>query len=153
MVQNRFSSRMDRWSFECFSEKYRRKVVERKSWFQVDSLKGILPRMVRLSIIYQLVTIYHWHCFNRRHEHIYEQILKNLIRTDELPDNILGMSRLIGSSKVILSTLGLLSNPTLEQNGLYDVVPFERLVVDEASQINVFEYMVHFTLVIGDFCG
>lgn len=77
-----------------------------------------------------------------RHEHIYEKIAARLIRTDELPDNVLGMSRLIGSSTVILSTLGLLSNAALETNGLFRVVSVERLVIDEASQINVFEYMV-----------
>ncbi|KAJ3928828.1 MAG: P-loop containing nucleoside triphosphate hydrolase protein [Lentinula lateritia] len=120
-------------------------------WSKIDSLpvwivghsnvsvKNIAEKLLKEKVDFKLIVSKEFYL--EWHEHIYEQILKNLIRTDELPDNILGMSRLIGSSKVILSTLGLLSNPTLEQNGLYDVVPFERLVVDEASQINVFEYM------------
>lgn len=52
------------------------------------------------------------------------------------------MSRIIGSSRVMLSTLSLLSNPALDDNGTFKIVPVDRLIVDEASQINVFEYMV-----------
>ncbi|KAF8825447.1 hypothetical protein HHX47_DHR7000607 [Lentinula edodes] len=115
------------------------------------SVKNIAEKLLKKKVDFKLIVSKEFYL--EWHEHIYEQISEKLIRTDELPDNTLGMSRLIGSSKVILSTLGLLSNPALEQNGLFNVVPFERLVVDEASQINVFEYMVHFTLVVVDFCG
>ena len=36
----------------------------------------------------------------------------------------------------------MLSNPVLENSGVYRLVPVERLVVDEASQIDSFEFMV-----------
>ena len=36
----------------------------------------------------------------------------------------------------------MLSNPALEHCGVFRVVPVERLIVDEASQIDAFEYMV-----------
>ncbi len=36
----------------------------------------------------------------------------------------------------------MLSNPVLDEKGVYGLVPMERLVVDEASQISVSEYMV-----------
>jgi regulator of nonsense transcripts 1 len=77
---------------------------------------------------------------------LYHQIDRNLIRTDELPDNKLAMERLLEGSEIILSTLSSLSNPSLDQGEAFELVPVERLVVDEASQINIFEYMVCPTL-------
>ncbi|KAJ3733117.1 P-loop containing nucleoside triphosphate hydrolase protein [Lentinula guzmanii] len=103
------------------------------------SVKNIAEKLLKREVDFKLIVSKEFYV--EWHEHIYEKIVGRLIRTDELPDNTLGMSRLIGNSKVILSTLGLLSNPAIERNGLFDIVPFERLVVDEASQINVFEYM------------
>ncbi|KAF9074554.1 hypothetical protein BDP27DRAFT_137131 [Rhodocollybia butyracea] len=54
------------------------------------------------------------------------------------------MKRVIGSAQIILSTLGLLSNPALDENGTFDIVPLQQLVVDEGSQINVFELLYVF---------
>ncbi|KAJ4477544.1 P-loop containing nucleoside triphosphate hydrolase protein [Lentinula aciculospora] len=104
------------------------------------SVKNIAEKLLKEDVDFKLIVSKEFYV--EWHEHIYEKMEQKLIRSDELPDNRLGMSRLIGSSIVILSTLGLLSNPSLERGGLFDVVPFERLVVDEASQINVIEYMV-----------
>lgn len=36
----------------------------------------------------------------------------------------------------------MLSNPALDEIGVFDLLPVERLVVDEASQIDTFEFMV-----------
>ena len=52
------------------------------------------------------------------------------------------MDRLIAGSKIVLCTLSMISNPALYENGTFEVVPFNRLVIDEASQINAFEFMV-----------
>jgi len=49
---------------------------------------------------------------------------------------------MLGGSHIILSTIGMLSNPILEDNGAFHCVPVRTLVIDEASQINIFEYMV-----------
>lgn len=38
----------------------------------------------------------------------------------------------------------MLSNPGLEKCGLFKLVPVERLIVDEASQIRIFEFLVSF---------
>jgi len=59
-----------------------------------------------------------------------------------MPPDPVSMMVLLGGARVILSTIGMLSNPTLEKNRTFDLVPVERLVVDEASQINSFEYLV-----------
>ncbi|KAF8994638.1 P-loop containing nucleoside triphosphate hydrolase protein, partial [Cyathus striatus] len=76
------------------------------------------------------------------HEHLYAGIESNLIRSDKLPNDKVGMERLFNGSSIVLSTLSMLSNPVLEINGSFDLVPVKRLVIDEASQIRVFEYMV-----------
>jgi len=36
----------------------------------------------------------------------------------------------------------MLSNPRLDESHLLDIIPVRTLVVDEASQIDVFEFMV-----------
>lgn len=64
------------------------------------------------------------------------------MRSDELPDNEVGMERALGNSYIILSTLSMLSNPALEANGTFGLAPVERLVIDEASQIRIFEFLV-----------
>ena len=45
-------------------------------------------------------------------------------------------------AKVVLCTLSMLSNPKLAECGLIDILPVTSLVIDEASQIDVFEFMV-----------
>lgn len=44
--------------------------------------------------------------------------------------------------KIVLSTVSLLSSPHLERIGFFGFMPVERLVIDEASQISVVEYLV-----------
>lgn len=78
----------------------------------------------------------------RRHEHIYEPLERYLIRSDDLFQNGAMVERLLLDSSVILCTLSMLSNPALDTCGVFDLVPVERLVVDEASQIDTFEFMV-----------
>lgn len=79
-----------------------------------------------------------------RHEHMYTFMKDRVIRTDELPrhSDKLATERSLEGSNVILSTSSTLCNPTLHSNHLFTVVPMERLIVDEASQINVFDYLV-----------
>ena len=78
----------------------------------------------------------------RRHEHLYEAIQHRLIRSDDLFDDKVATERLLGSSSIILCTVSMLSNPALDTCGVYDLVPVENLVIDEASQIDSFEFMV-----------
>lgn len=80
-------------------------------------------------------------CF-QRHEHIYVKIIGHLIRADEIPKDPTELLKMFGSSTVVLSTLSMLSNPVLTHRGVFRLVPVETLVVDEASQINLVEYMV-----------
>ena len=77
-----------------------------------------------------------------RHEDIYADIQENVIITDELPRERPEIQFMISDSSIMLCTLSMLSNPILELRNVFDVVRVGRLVVDEASQIDVFEYMV-----------
>ena len=46
--------------------------------------------------------------------------------------------------KVVLCTISTLSNPSLNDKRIFEFVPVSNLVVDEASQIGIFNYMVRF---------
>lgn len=77
-----------------------------------------------------------------RHEQIYEDVKSQLVRTDELPKKPRDVEILFHNIKVVLCTLGTLSNPKLLEKGIFELVPVEHLVVDEASQIGVLNYLV-----------
>jgi hypothetical protein len=66
----------------------------------------------------------------------------NLIRSDELPPERAATGRVFDDVFVVLCTVDMLSNPVLEHAGVFDLVPVQNLVVDEASQIYVGDYMV-----------
>ena len=85
-----------------------------------------------------------------RHEELYVEIENMVIRSDEIPDSPGDVSRMFGDVTVVLCTLGMLSNPKLNDCGLFLVIPVKSLVVDEASQIDVFEFMVILVLVSMD---
>ena len=52
------------------------------------------------------------------------------------------MSKTFRGVTVVLCTLSMLSNPKLADCGLIDILPVTSLVIDEASQIDIFEFMV-----------
>ncbi|KAF5370959.1 hypothetical protein D9757_009876 [Collybiopsis confluens] len=102
-------------------------------------VKNIAEKLLQRKVDFKLIVSKEFYV--EWHEHIYKEIEKYLIRTDRLPKDRVAVSRMIGGSTVILSTLALLSNPALDDNGTFTIVPVENLVVDEASQIDVFDYM------------
>jgi hypothetical protein len=65
-----------------------------------------------------------------------------LILSDELPDTLRNVSMKFDGVKLVLSTLAMLSNPQLQDCGLLRLIPVKSLVIDEASQIDVFEFTV-----------
>ena len=83
-----------------------------------------------------------------RYEHIYDKVEQRLLCSDSFPQQPNDMERAIGGSPVILCTLSMLSNPILDDRRVYKLVPLERLVIDEASQIDVGEFMVGFLLTV-----
>ncbi|KAJ7126876.1 P-loop containing nucleoside triphosphate hydrolase protein [Mycena epipterygia] len=73
------------------------------------------------------------------HEHLYEKINPNLIRSDKFIDNIVATERLLLGSKVILCTLSMLSNPRIST--ITRLVPLQTVVVDEASQVEIGDFL------------
>ena len=64
-----------------------------------------------------------------------------MVRTDYYFGEGFDAKHGIGNTKVILCT-SMLFNPALHDVGVYKHVPVARLIVDEASQIDTFEFMV-----------
>jgi hypothetical protein len=77
-----------------------------------------------------------------RHEQLYEEVVAKVIRADELPESKREVEMTFRGATVVLCTLSMLSNPKLAECGLLDLLPLNSLVIDEASQIDVFEFMV-----------
>lgn len=96
--------------------------------------------MVRSSARYTLILLYA--DIPQRHEHLYEKLQGRFIRSDELFADAVDAERMLGSSSVILCTISMLSNPAIDNCGIFRLIPVERLIVDEASQIDTFEFMV-----------
>ncbi|KAG1747231.1 P-loop containing nucleoside triphosphate hydrolase protein [Suillus paluster] len=73
------------------------------------------------------------------HEHLYERLEHCFIRSDEISDDIAGDSRLLLDARVILCTLSMMSNLRIEF--ITAVVPVQTVIFDEASQIEVGDYL------------
>ncbi|KAK0445644.1 P-loop containing nucleoside triphosphate hydrolase protein [Desarmillaria tabescens] len=103
------------------------------------AVKNIAEKLVLSDVDFKIIVSKEFYV--EWHEHLYTNIEDRLLRGDELPNNPKGLRRVIGSSSIILSTLSMASNPGFDKNGMFDIVPPRTLIVDEASQINVFDYM------------
>ena len=75
-----------------------------------------------------------------RHEHLYKKVQNNMIRSDQFSDMDNMVQRLAGS-RVIVCTLSMLSHPRLSTTGIFRIVPIDIVVVDEASQIEIGDYL------------
>lgn len=73
---------------------------------------------------------------------MYEKIQDKVIRSDDLPESVSNVSKTFRGITVVLCTLSMLSNPFLASCGLFDILRVKSLVIDEASQIDVCEFMV-----------
>ncbi|KAK0482994.1 P-loop containing nucleoside triphosphate hydrolase protein [Armillaria luteobubalina] len=103
------------------------------------AVKNIAEKLASYDVDFKIIVSKEFYV--EWHEHLYTNIKDKLLRGDLLPETRKGLERRIGESTIILSTLSMVSNGLLDKNGMFDVVPPTTLVVDEASQINVFEYM------------
>ena len=75
----------------------------------------------------------------KRHEHLYKKIERSIIRTDDLHRP--GALEKVEGAQVILCTLDTISNPKLREFGFTQAVPINRVVIDEASQIEIGQYL------------
>jgi hypothetical protein len=129
---------LDHRSIECRGEEYCRKVIQKESQLQTYRFPRIPLRMVRTRVlVVEILSNTRY-----RHEELYVVIESTVIRSDEIPNSPSAVSRLFADVTVVLCTLGMLSNPKLHDCGLFRIIPVKSLVIDEASQIDVFEFMV-----------
>jgi hypothetical protein len=79
--------------------------------------------------------------FSPRHEHLYTSIRANIITGGEFKERL---SELNGCP-VVLCTLSMLSSTTLMWQGVFRRTPLHTVVIDEASQIEIGDYIPLFT--------
>ncbi|KIJ32689.1 hypothetical protein M422DRAFT_184126, partial [Sphaerobolus stellatus SS14] len=112
-------------------------------WITAQSnvaVKNMAGKLSKRNINFKIIVLKEF--YFEWHKHIYEKIEGYIIRSDESPEDRTQMERVLGGSVVILTTLSMLSNPGLDINGTFSLVPKKKLVVDETSQISIFEYMI-----------
>ena len=76
----------------------------------------------------------------QRNEHLYGRIKENVIVSDKFFKSAPTRGALKGI-QVILCTLSMISNPKLQLAGVTEVVPIVNVIIDEASQIEVGQYI------------
>ena len=77
-----------------------------------------------------------------RHEHHYFDISDHLVQSDRLAHKSTDLDALFDTQYIVLCTLSMLSAASNAMNRVFELVPVERLIVDEASQIDTFDFMV-----------
>ncbi|KIJ46585.1 hypothetical protein M422DRAFT_164892, partial [Sphaerobolus stellatus SS14] len=102
------------------------------------AVKNIAEKLFKKGVNFKIIESKEFHF--GWHEHSYIEIETCVIRSDMLDGQ--SLDRLLGGSEIILTTLRMLSNLVLDKAEALFTIPMEKLVIDEASQINVFEYMV-----------
>ncbi|KAI6042876.1 AAA domain-containing protein, partial [Pisolithus marmoratus] len=73
------------------------------------------------------------------HEHLYERLAPCVIRSDSFAKGVVGASRQLCGARIILCTLGMLSNDHIAP--YVQVNPVDILIFDEGSQIEVGNYV------------
>ncbi|KZP25209.1 P-loop containing nucleoside triphosphate hydrolase protein [Athelia psychrophila] len=73
------------------------------------------------------------------HEHLYEKIRPRVIESENIPKDVMAAERLLLGSRVILCTISMLTNS--RSSPITHVVPVECIIVDEASQIEIGQYL------------
>jgi superfamily I DNA and/or RNA helicase len=78
-----------------------------------------------------------------RHEHLYTNIRANTIISEDFRTP--GFQKQLQGCPVILCTLSMLSSFALRKFGGFTIAPIKTLVIDEASQIEIGDYIPLFT--------
>ncbi|KAF7977493.1 hypothetical protein HWV62_3454 [Athelia sp. TMB] len=73
------------------------------------------------------------------HEHLYERIRQRVIESPDFPQDSVEAERLLSGARVILCTISMITSFRLSYVTLS--VPVERVIVDEASQIEIGQYL------------
>jgi len=111
------------------------------NWKLLVSRDFVCEWYVLIFVIYEPI-IFTNNYNKHRHEHLYSKIFNNVIRSDSFTGSQLKKD--LKGVKVILCTLSMLSNPQLIVY-ISRMIPITTLVIDEASQIEVGDYVAVFT--------
>ncbi|KAJ7455351.1 P-loop containing nucleoside triphosphate hydrolase protein [Mycena galericulata] len=114
--------------------------VERTVWVVAQSnvaVKNIAEKLADVELDFTLLVSkdfhYDWH------EHLYGQIMDNVLRSDELKDDFSALEQRMLGSRVVLCTLSMLSNPHIAP--VLRLIPLTTLMVDEASQVEIGDFV------------
>jgi superfamily I DNA and/or RNA helicase len=77
-----------------------------------------------------------------RHDHLYTKIKKQVIRSDDFENDVKKTKAALGGVRVILCTLNMLSSDRMIKCHFTELVPVETLIVDEASQVEIGDYLI-----------
>jgi hypothetical protein len=72
---------------------------------------------------------------------LYEVIHNNTIKSGDFKKTAHENERMISGSRVILCTISMLSTHRIMQCGFTKIVPVQTVIIDEASQIEVGDYL------------
>ncbi|KAJ7928927.1 P-loop containing nucleoside triphosphate hydrolase protein [Mycena leptocephala] len=113
--------------------------LERTVWVVAQSnvaVKNIAEKLADVNCEFTLLVSKDFHYDWR---HLYEKIMDNVIRSDDLTDNFEVMEERMLHSRVVLCTLSMLSNPRI--SAVTRLVPLQTLMVDEASQVEIGDFL------------
>ncbi|KAH9925853.1 P-loop containing nucleoside triphosphate hydrolase protein [Epithele typhae] len=102
-------------------------------------VKNIAETLCRRGVDFKLIVSHEFH-FDW-HEHLYLRLSKHFIESNKLFNDKDNVRLLIGDTKILLCTVSMLSNPFMDSFGVFKHVSVQRLIVDEASQIDAFQFM------------
>jgi AAA domain len=76
------------------------------------------------------------------HEHLYRKFSENIVIPNRfLESGAPGLMNTLQGSEVILCTLSMISDPVLQKIGFTQLVPITNVIIDEANQIEVGQYV------------
>ncbi|KAJ7273061.1 P-loop containing nucleoside triphosphate hydrolase protein [Mycena rebaudengoi] len=113
---------------------------ERTVWVLAQSnvaVKNIAEKLADVDCDFTLIVSKDFH--HDWHEHLYGKIMDNVIRSDDLNDDIVGVERRIAGTRVVLATLSMLSNWRI--GPITRLVPVQMVMVDEASQVEIGNFL------------
>ncbi|KAJ7475941.1 P-loop containing nucleoside triphosphate hydrolase protein, partial [Mycena latifolia] len=110
--------------------------LERTVWVVAQSnvaVKNIAEKLADVDCDFTLLVSKDFH--HDWHEHLYGKIMDNVVRSDDLTDDIIAIEERISGTRVVLCTLSMLSNPRISP--ITRIIPIQTVMVDEASQVEI----------------
>ncbi|KAJ7707601.1 AAA domain-containing protein, partial [Mycena rosella] len=110
--------------------------LERTIWVVAQSnvaVKNIAEKLADVDCDFSLLVSKDFH--HDWHEHLYGKIVDNVVRSDELTDDIVALEHRFMGTRVVLCTLSMLSNSKIAP--VTRLVPLQMVMVDEASQVEI----------------